>query len=81
MCFYKRIPSRQTIDGCFCYGIMITELSKLISIKWSFSDESRFNLWYNDDCFMLDAIPVIATFQKASQNDVVAEHPELWSGV
>ena len=31
--------------------------------------------------FVLDAILVKATFQTALLEDIVAEHPELWSGM
>ena len=30
---------------------------------------------------VLNAVPVNAAFQSALSNDIVAEHPELWSGV
>ncbi|GFV14635.1 transposable element Tc1 transposase [Trichonephila clavipes] len=41
-------PSRQSIDGCVCNGLMSTEPGKMIGTKLS-SDESRFNLWDHDD--------------------------------
>ena len=31
--------------------------------------------------FVSDAMPVNAAFQSALSNDIVAEHPEFWSGV
>ena len=31
--------------------------------------------------FVLDAMPVNAAFQCALSNDIVTEHPELWSGM
>ena len=31
--------------------------------------------------FVLDAMPVNTAFQSALLNDIVTEHPELWSGV
>ena len=31
--------------------------------------------------FVLDAMPINAAFQNTVPNDIVAEHPELWSGV
>ena len=31
--------------------------------------------------FVLDVMPVNASFQRALWNDIVAQHPELWSGV
>ena len=31
--------------------------------------------------FVLDAMPVNIAFQSALLNDIVAEHPELWSRV
>ena len=47
-CHYTGFPSRQTIDGCVCNGLMRTEPSKLIGTKFIFSDESCFNLWDHD---------------------------------
>ncbi|GFY19167.1 transposable element Tcb2 transposase [Trichonephila clavipes] len=35
-CLYTGYPSRQTIDGCVCNGLMITESGKLMGTKWSF---------------------------------------------
>ena len=31
--------------------------------------------------FVLDAMPINAVFQSMFSNDIVTEHPELWSGV
>ncbi|GFV86167.1 transposable element Tc1 transposase [Trichonephila clavipes] len=46
-CLYTGSPSRQTIDGCICNGLMSTEPHKLID-QVVLSDESRFNLWDHD---------------------------------
>ncbi|GFU59666.1 uncharacterized protein TNCV_3186341 [Trichonephila clavipes] len=35
-CLYTESPSRQTIDGCVCNGLMSTELDKLIGKMLSF---------------------------------------------
>ncbi|GFV50086.1 mariner transposase [Trichonephila clavipes] len=46
-----------------------------------FSDESPFNSGTTMAAFVLDAMPVNATFQSTLSNDIVAYQPKLWFGM
>ena len=46
-----------------------------------FSDELRFSLWDHDSRVPVRCMLANAAFQSALSNDIVAEHPELWSAV
>ncbi|GFY28601.1 transposable element Tcb1 transposase [Trichonephila clavipes] len=74
-------PLRQAIDGCICYGLMSTDPDKLIGTKLSFQMNRGSLCGTLRAAFVLDAMPVNATFQSALSNDIVAEHSELWFGV
>ncbi|GFX88843.1 uncharacterized protein TNCV_2575501 [Trichonephila clavipes] len=71
-CLYTGSPSRQTINGCVCNGLMSTEPDRLIDTKLSFQ------MNYASICgtmmvkFVLDAMPVNTAFQSALWNDIVA---------
>ncbi|GFT15448.1 HTH_Tnp_Tc3_2 domain-containing protein [Trichonephila clavipes] len=60
-----RIPSRQTIDGCVCIGLMSTEAGKLIDTKLSFQMNQASICWNLKAVFVLDAMPVNTAFQSA----------------
>ncbi|GFS55936.1 transposable element Tcb2 transposase [Trichonephila clavipes] len=75
---YTGSPSRQTIDGCVCNGLMSTEPDKLIGTKLSFQMNYASICRTMMAAFLLDAIPLNAAFQSALSNGIVAEHPELW---
>ena len=60
---------------------MSTELGKLIGIKLSFQMNHDSICGTMMAVFILDAMPVNVSFQSALSNDIMAEHPELWSGV
>ena len=80
-CLYLGSPSRQTIDDCVCNGLMSTELVKLIGTKLSFQMNQVSVCGTMMAAFVLDAMPFNAAFQSALSNDIVAERPELRSGV
>ena len=80
-CLYKGFPSRQTIKDCVSNGLMSTELGKLIGTKLFFPMNHASICRTMMHAFVLDAIPVNAAFQSALSNDIMTEHPELWSGV
>ncbi|GFU49750.1 transposable element Tcb2 transposase [Trichonephila clavipes] len=67
-----RIPSRQTIDGCVCNGLMSTEPGKLIGTKLSFQMNHASISGAMMAAFVSDALPVNAAFQSALSNDIVA---------
>ena len=60
---------------------MGTEPGKLIRTKWSFQINHTSVSGTIMAALVLNAVPVNAAFQSALSNDIVAEHPELWSGV
>ena len=59
---------------------MSTEPGKLMDIKLSFQMNHALIWEFMLAAFVLDAMPVKVAFQCALSNDIVAEHPELWSG-
>ncbi|GFV83969.1 uncharacterized protein TNCV_1479711 [Trichonephila clavipes] len=65
-------PSRQTIDGCVCNGLMSTEPGKLIDIKLSFQMNHASICGTIMTAFVLDAMPANAALQSALSNDIVA---------
>ncbi|GFY19311.1 uncharacterized protein TNCV_4126981 [Trichonephila clavipes] len=67
----KRSPSRQTIDGCVCNGLMSTESGKLIGTKLSFQMNQALICEAMMDAFVLDAMLVNVAFQSALSNDIV----------
>ncbi|GFS96691.1 uncharacterized protein TNCV_4754041 [Trichonephila clavipes] len=67
-----RLPSRQTIDGCVCNGLMSTESGKLMGTKLSFQMNHAAIWGILMAAFVLDAMPVKAAFQRALSNDIVA---------
>ncbi|GFW39539.1 uncharacterized protein TNCV_3908481 [Trichonephila clavipes] len=71
-CLYTRSPSRQTIDGCVCNGLMNTEPDKLIGTKLSLEMNHASICLTMMAAFVLDAMPVNAAFQSALSNDIVA---------
>ncbi|GFW35680.1 transposable element Tcb2 transposase [Trichonephila clavipes] len=71
-------PSRQTINGCFCNGLMSTEPGKLIGTKLSFQMNPASICGTMMVTFVLDTMPVNAAFQRALSNDIMALHPKLW---
>ena len=62
-------------------AIESTEPGKLIGTKLSFQMNHASFCETMMAVFVLDAIPVNDAFQSALSNDIVAEHPDLWSGV
>ncbi|GFX56888.1 transposable element Tcb2 transposase [Trichonephila clavipes] len=64
-CLYTGSPSRQTIDGCVCNGLMNTEPGKLIGTKLSFQMNHVSICGTMMAAFVLDAMPVNAAFQSA----------------
>ncbi|PRD26889.1 UNVERIFIED_CONTAM: Transposable element Tcb2 transposase [Trichonephila clavipes] len=66
------IPSRQTIDGCVCNGLMSTELGKLIGTKLSFQMNQASICGTMMAAFVLDAMLVNAAFQSVLSNGIVA---------
>ena len=64
-CLYKESPSRQTIDGWVCYGLMCTESGKLIGIKLFFQMNHASICVTMMATFVLDGIPVNAVIQNA----------------
>ncbi|GFU87451.1 uncharacterized protein TNCV_2445851 [Trichonephila clavipes] len=74
-------PSRQTIDGCVCSGLMSTEPGKLIGTKLSFQMNHASLCGTMMAVFELNAMPVNAVFQSALSNVIVTEYPELSSGM
>ncbi|GFX53459.1 uncharacterized protein TNCV_4652491 [Trichonephila clavipes] len=71
-CLYTGSLSRQTIDGCVCNGLMSTEPGKLIGTKLSFQMNHASVCGTMSTVFVLDAMPVKATFYSALTNDIVA---------
>ncbi|GFY11222.1 HTH_Tnp_Tc3_2 domain-containing protein [Trichonephila clavipes] len=67
-----RIPSRQTIDGYVCNGLMNTGPGDLIGTKYSFQMNPASISGAMMAAFVLDALPVNAAFQSALSNDIVA---------
>ncbi|GFU63942.1 HTH_Tnp_Tc3_2 domain-containing protein [Trichonephila clavipes] len=67
-----RIPSRQTIDGYVCNGLMSTEPGKLIGTKLSFQMNHASICRTMMAASMLDSMPVNVAFQNALSNDIVA---------
>ncbi|GFX41423.1 uncharacterized protein TNCV_3489641 [Trichonephila clavipes] len=65
-------PSRQTIDGCVCDGLISTEPGKLIGTKLSFQMNHASICETMMAASMVDAIPVNAAFQRALSNDIGA---------
>ncbi|GFX21168.1 transposable element Tcb2 transposase [Trichonephila clavipes] len=59
-------PSRQTVDGCVCNGLMSTELNKLIHTKLSFQMNHASICGSMMAAFVLDAMPVNAAFLERS---------------
>ena len=55
-------PSRQTIDGCDCSGLMSTEPLKLISAKFSFQMNHASNCETMMVAFVLDAMEVNSAY-------------------
>ncbi|GFX30583.1 uncharacterized protein TNCV_3462311 [Trichonephila clavipes] len=64
-------PSRQTIDGCVCNGLLSTESGKLIDAKLSFQINHISICGTMLAVFVLDAMSVNAAFQSALSNDIV----------
>ncbi|GFU46115.1 uncharacterized protein TNCV_2309441 [Trichonephila clavipes] len=70
-CFYTGFPSRQTIDGCVCNGLMSTELDKLICSKLTFQMNHASICRTMMAAFVLDSMPVNAAFQSALSKNIV----------
>ncbi|GFY24917.1 transposable element Tcb2 transposase [Trichonephila clavipes] len=66
------IPSRQTIDGCVCNGLLSTEPGKRIGTKLSFQMNHASICGALLAAFVLGTMPVNAAFQSALSNDIVA---------
>ncbi|PRD35980.1 UNVERIFIED_CONTAM: hypothetical protein NCL1_10025 [Trichonephila clavipes] len=64
-CLYTGSPSRQTIDGCVCNGLMSTEPSKMVGIKLSFQMNHASIYGTMIAAFVLDVMPVNTAFQSA----------------
>ncbi|GFW46379.1 transposable element Tcb2 transposase [Trichonephila clavipes] len=65
-------PSRQTIYGCVCNGLLSTEPGKLIGTNLSFPMNHASISGTLMVAFVLDTMPVNAAFQGVLSNDVVA---------
>ncbi|GFY32488.1 transposable element Tcb2 transposase [Trichonephila clavipes] len=68
---YTGSPSRQTIDGCICNGLMSTELGKLIGTKLSFQMNHASICVTIMAAFVLDPMSVNTAFQNVISNYIV----------
>ena len=59
---------------------MNTKLSMMVGTKLSFQMNDAFTCWTMMAVFGFDTMPVNTAFQSALSNDIVVEHPGLWSG-
>ncbi|GFU29287.1 uncharacterized protein TNCV_3334841 [Trichonephila clavipes] len=71
-CFYTGSPSRQTIDGYVCNGLMSIEPDKLTGTKLCFQMSHVSICGTVMTAFVLDAMQVNAVFQSALSNNMVA---------
>ena len=76
---YTRFLLRQTIYGCDCNELIITDPGKLIGTKFSFQMNHASICGTMVITFVLDAMSVNAALQIALLKDIIAEHSTLWS--
>ncbi|GFS94061.1 transposable element Tcb2 transposase [Trichonephila clavipes] len=76
-CLYTGPPSRQTIDGCVCNGLMSTEPGKLIGTKMSFQMNRASICGTLVAAFMLDAMPGELCLPEC----VTERHSDITTGV
>ena len=76
-CLYSKFPSRQTIDGSVCNGLMRKEPGKLIGTKLTFQMNHSEICGTTMAAFVLDTMPVNVSLQNALSNDIVAEPAKL----
>ncbi|GFW27061.1 transposable element Tcb2 transposase [Trichonephila clavipes] len=76
-CLYTGSPSRQTIDGCVCNGLMSTEPGKLIDSKLSFQMNHASICEITMAAFVFDAMPVNTAFQSAYIREVLHRRRSL----